>query len=581
MKWLRVGSAALLVVAFSACESFDGLTDLDVTNQNAADRARVLTTFGDLENFIGGAFQRFWTGHNYGGYSSMGLGTTADEISISWGNYDGRALSSEPRTAFNNSPSYSFNDHAETPWYQSYESISNVYDGMRAIEEDAAVACAEINCDRIRAWAKFVQGVAHGWLALFFDSAFVLDESVDLFDATGAEIKQPFQPYTAVWAAARKYLDSAATLASGASWTLPQGWIGASGNQLTGTQLAQLSRAHIARWIPQVARTPAERATQDWAKVVTAVDNGITADFTVQADADLWYSDYLYFNNISTSTTWSRADYKTIGQYDVSGNYNTWLNTPTSNRNEFLMPNHPDRRILPAANDGRGAGTDFMFRGASRFPAARGTYHYSFYLLTRYNWYPATQTGPMPYLLTEELQLNKAEGLLRTGGVVTQAIVDIVNATRVTRGGMPALTVANTVAQVHDAIIYERRIETFGTCSGCAFFHRRSQGPLSPTAGAAGGGFNASNVAIQHHQGMVVGTPLHFAVPGKELEVLERKIYTYGGPGKELGPPASGTFNPDLAAKYTVKAFYIPMDESLKRQADERLALKSLVRYVQ
>ena len=34
---------------------------------------------------------------------------------------------------------------------------------------------------------------------------------------------------------------------------------------------------------------------------------------------------------------------------------------------------------------------------------------------------------------------------------------------------------------------------------------------------------------------MVEGTPLHFAVPGKELEILQKLLYTYGGVGNEGG----------------------------------------------
>ncbi len=194
MKWLQAGSAALVVLALAGCKSFEGLTDLEVTNQNAADRARVLASWGDNENFVFGSFNALFEAYS-NGHPAQALTVMADEGTLSWGNHDARVLGSEPRSPFNNSPSYSYNNHAETPWYGTYEGLSNTYDGLKAVNEDTTgIACVEVDCDRLFAYGKFVQGMGHGMLALYFDSAFVLDETIDLFDADGAVIDQPFVP---------------------------------------------------------------------------------------------------------------------------------------------------------------------------------------------------------------------------------------------------------------------------------------------------------------------------------------------------------------------------------------------------
>lgn len=593
MKWFRAGSAALVVVALAGCKSFDGLTDLEVINQNAADRERVLQTWGDNENFTFGAFNAVYNAYMESGYIGQPTTTMADEQSISWGNFDGRILSSEPRTFFNNSPSYSYNNHAETPWFNAYEGLSTIYDGLKAFNEDTTgIACVEVDCDRINAYGKFVQGMGHGILALFFDSAFVIDETIALFDADGAEVVQPFVPYQVMWDSALSYFDQAIAGATGATWTIPSAIFGASGNQWTGDELAAVAHSMVAAWAPQMNRTTAERAAVDWNRVISSAGAGMAGDIMLEGDGcDKWCNDYVYFSHITTSTTWNRADYKTIGQYDensVAGNgtygYVDWLNEATPARTEFPMVGHPDGRIVGAGDtDGTTDGTNFKYRGPSRFPSSRGTYHYSLYSNSVYEGYPPTESGPMPWILRAHVDLNMAEGMHRMAGATTQGVIDIVNVTR-GAAGLPNLTLASSYDVVLDAIYYERAIENFAACHGCQYFHHRGEGALANTQGTVGGGFDKDGAAIQHHQGPVEGTPMHFAPPGKELEILQRPIYTYGGVGSELAagqglasPPA---FDASTAAKYSISGWYMPVEEVLQRRAERVNKSKSLVRYV-
>jgi len=54
---------------------------------------------------------------------------------------------------------------------------------------------------------------------------------------------------------------------------------------------------------------------------------------------------------------------------------------------------------------------------------------------------------------------------------------------------------------------YEKGIELFCTASGISYFDRRGWGEL------------------------VTGTPIHFPLPGQELEILQMANYTFGGVG--------------------------------------------------
>jgi hypothetical protein len=160
---------------------------------------------------------------------------------------------------------------------------------------------------------------------------------------------------------------------------------------------------------------------------------------------------------------------------------------------------------------------------------------------------------------------------------VTQEVVDIINSTRVTKGQLSALTTGSSFNEVYDALIYERRIEAWGYCSGCSYFNRRGEGGLSATAGPGPEGAHTWVAAQNHHWGMVEGTPLHFAPPGKELEVLEKPIYTYGGVGSEGPTTAPAAYRPGGGTRVPAKLVYIPPEQREKRVSPSRMT--SLVRY--
>jgi hypothetical protein len=315
----------------------------------------------------------------------------------------------------------------------------------------------------------------------------------------------------------------------GASWTLPTGWI--RGNGFSAADFVRICNAFYVRLLAQMNRTPAERDAVNWGTVISRVDaglqpgmgglRGVDGDFWMDGDAtEVWAHQMNYFGSQSSNSTWARADYKTIGWTDQSTGYSNWLATPVADRREFPM-NAADARIHPPG-DGLGVGLDFQYQGASIFRPERGYYHFSMYQYYRYGEYAnGDQSAPWPMILYEAQQLYKAEGLFRTGDFAGAAA--IVNNTRVTRGNLPAATAGD--ADLYEKIIYEHLIENFNHCTGCAYYNRRGWGPLSSTQ--------------QHHWGLVEGSPRHWAIPGSELEVLQKLNYTFGGLGTEGGSLAS------------------------------------------
>lgn len=507
MKKLISSLWLLLAVALTGCQ-----TDLSVENQNNPDRERALASASDVEAIIGGAFLNYWSGtQKYD--PSMALSVTADENTSSWGNFGMQDLSSEPRTAYDNSSSYRYRAFSETPWYNMYRAISNANDGLVQINQGIKIGVNGAGTPRAKAFAKFVQGLAHGFLALLFDRAFVFDETVDL-DTETLEMK----PYAEVMQAAISQLEEAVTICNANAFTLPETWI--NGLALTNVELAQLAHSYIARFMAQLARDPNERASVNWAEVISHADQGITQDFAPVGDGDYWWDGMKY---LGQNHIWARADYKTIGLADTSGAYQAWLNTPVANRQPFDI-HTADRRITDGTP--KGAGTDFKHAGTPRHRPDRGTYHFSFYQHYRYiDHFNNGAVGPMPAFLVTELTMLKAEAMLRLGQ--TSGVAALLNMTRVGRGQLPPASDADAAGSPSDAqnpavsaslwskLKHEKKIETYLTGSGVAFFDRR--------------GFNE----------LVGGTPIHFPVPGKELEVLQREIYTFGGGGPGSAPKAA------------------------------------------
>lgn len=132
-------------------------------------------------------------------------------------------------------------------------------------------------------------------------------------------------------------------------------------------------------------------------------------------------------------------------------------------------------------------------------------YIYSDYLYKRYQeHYNNRWVSPMPAFLAAEMDLLKAEALLRMGNA--EGAAELINKTRVGRGQLPPADASNIgdVGDPRDAhgslwamLKYEKGIECYASAVGLAYFDRRVWGELAE------------------------GSPLHFPIPGSELLLLD------------------------------------------------------------
>ena len=340
-----------------------------------------------------------------------------------------------------------------------------------------------------------------------FDKALIMDEATDLESDNLVPV-----PYEQVIDAAMEKLNQCIQICKTNTFEIPESWW--PGNRFTQEDLSRLANSYAARMMACQARSPEERAQVDWTAVKNYASQGITSNFGVYCDGNIWYSQ---LHGLYSDPVWARADYKLIGPADTSGNYQRWLETPVWERN-YIYIHTDDYRIT--GKDSVSEGTYFKFYGDCAFSEQRGTYHFSYYNSKRFlDYRSAGYVGYAPIFSVAENTLLLAEAELRLGN--TQATVDLINTTRVQNGELPPANDSDIGdpadhRDVHGnlwaMLKYEKGIEICHMNIGVAWFDRRGWGELPS------------------------GSILHFPIPGSELELMGMANYTFGGGGEGAAP---------------------------------------------
>jgi hypothetical protein len=284
----------------------------------------------------------------------------------------------------------------------------------------------------------------------------------------------------------------------------------------------------IAMW----PRNGAENAAADWASVVTDASQGVSSGTPVTwsffIDISARDAGIEYVKSWGNSILTMRVDTR-VAAMITTNHVDPWPAggnpCPTTSPDKrvgdgtYGPADSPDFGTVQADS---GAGTDYACSTLAIFPAARGQYHQSNLQHTRYHWLagvgeglPADNgTGPDPFYTPQMNDLLWAEGLIRSGGNKATAAT-LINNSRVTRGGLPALTGAESDTVMLDALHYEQEIEFMGQ-GATAFFNRR------------------------RIDGLIPSTPRQMPVPAKELGLLLRSSYTFGGNKPDMSAPIAG-----------------------------------------
>jgi hypothetical protein len=501
---LRMTGLAALPLAVAV-----GCADLDVTNPNHPDTEKVLRTPSDVEALIGSSALTWWTA-NMIRYPTMALSTMASQTGPRWADWGMQMYSVEPRIALNNDVGADFGALMSTPWFGNYRANKAANDGLQAIDHRGIqLGAGGENTPRGRAFAKLIQGMSHGMIALLYDQGFIVDEDVDI--AQDLELV----PYEVVLDQAVRSLEEAIAIAEASSFATPNvGWF--HGLSLTDDDLARIGHSFIARFLASSARTPEERAAVDWERVIHHAERGVLEDFSPERDGGSWWG-----GHYNTPPGSHRAHLRFLGPADQSGAYQAWEAVDPAERRPFLIDTD-DQRVTGGTPTSDGTYVRYM--ESSLVPDERGVWHQSNYF---YAAREPTRLGgagaPMITLTVRELRLLIAEGLYRRGDL--EGAAAIVNETRVENGGLPPVTTEGTsgdrcvprmrdgsCGDLFEALKWEKNIETAQTGTGGMFFDKRGWGDLYP------------------------GTPLQLPVPAVELIEMQIEPYTFGGGGPGSAP---------------------------------------------
>jgi hypothetical protein len=296
---------------------------------------------------------------------------------------------------------------------------------------------------------------------------------------------------------------------------------------MSSSDLVKLENSFVAKIMAETPRSRAERAAVNWAAVIKRIDAGITTDFAPTAIPDILWDDWKRLvARVRTGppSDYGRPSYWTLGPADSTNGYLNWISKPLADRVAFQMRTK-DRRIQGAGGPAT-PGKYFGYNASNIFAASRGTYRYSHYYYLRNGTGTSWQTGPQLALTRTEMDLIKAEALIRLNRAAEA--VPLINKTRVANGQLPPVTVdgppdepgcvprklSGACGSLWDALRYEKGIEMLGVDGVTAFFDARGWQTLP------------ENSLTQ------------LPVPGRELATLQRTLYTLGGPGGQSSAPA-------------------------------------------
>ena len=505
---IRISAGAALLLGAVACQ------DLAVVNPTEPDRQRATQQPVSAETFVASSFRTWWPVAGHDDYPSWAFSTMANEVTSGFADFGQLETSAEPRVGWNNSPVNARANVTEAPWYGLYRTISSVNDALVAID-GGLVVIDPTRTARTKVMGKFMQAVSHAHLGFYFDSAFVVDEKLQLDTITKPQLKG----YRDVSAAALAQLDSTIAIAQrGPAFTLPiDSWLFQAMNR---DDVIRLANSYAARVMAYTPRSRAERGAVNWPEVIRRVDAGITTDFAPVAQVDILWDDWKRLvARVRTGppSDFGRPSYWVLGPADSSNGFVNWTSQAVENRVAFQIRTK-DRRIQGATGPAS-VGKYFGYNASNIFAASRGTYRYSHYYYLRNGTASTWTTGPQTAMTVVEMNLLKAEGLIRLGRAAEA--VPLINNSRVANGSLPPVTVAGppdepgcvprklsgACGSLWDALRYEKRIEGLGVNGTIAYFDARGWQTL-PT-----------------------GTFIHLPVPGRELAVLQRPVYTHGGPG--------------------------------------------------
>ncbi len=486
----------ILAVLLSSCADI-----LDVKYENNPSVKDVNGSIG-IKTLVPGFFHNWYStqysdfndnAHYYDRSPAATMLYMADQITGSWTANAANDLSSTPRVELNNSVEYGHIGIISYYYSRMNARIFEVNDVLRSLNNGTKVGGISGNGDdteMVKAFCYFIQGISFGNLGLVFDKTIIITDNTDLDNPP-----QEWSDYNAITDTAIVSLEKCISIAETHDFSIPSTWI--NGSEYSNIELAQLAHSYIARYLVYRARNVDENNQIDWVKVLQHSKQGIQRDLAPYIDNITWFNEH--YDYTISRPDWCRIDTRIINMMDPTYP-KTYPDLPAEGFPRRAVSE--DRRIMSTHPDTM----TFKYKNYCIFKPDRGYYHFSNYEFKRADCNYVLNVTPaevIEFRVTEN-DLLKAEAMFYTGD--KSGAISIINSgTRIHRGGLTPLQSNVSDEDLLSAIFYERDIELMFTGFGIGFFDMRRRDMLE------------------------VGTMLHFPIPAKELDVMEKPIYTFGG----------------------------------------------------
>ena len=496
---------------------FNNCTDLEVENWQAPNRDEALGDPEDLMSLLDGAYAT--CAEELVNWRNFHVDAWADQTSVTnaWGGF--WFFTQEPRNMIPNTSTWSDRHNIEHPWNEFNKTVNSANSVILAILGSEGTDPIVIESEGVDYTQKtlgaayFIRGVAQGYIGLYYDKGYVVNEDTDL---TTLE----FEDYHALVAAGIASIDLAIGIYQGSSLV----WDYWGEEVWTADEFVKIANSFKARFLACEARNKTEGDAQAWGTIKSLAES-MDFDFIITNEAGkfaFWYHDWICYL-MGMKSPYLQVDMKIpyfFTKYYPADPANIYPNEYPADESIILEPaESDDQRLGPACVvDGEYVIDwtqlytlgDFVYTPEFGYlRATRGRYLFSNYVFIRYQhdfWPNGIYAGqPAEFLLKAEMDLLRAEAEIQLGNNDAAMLIlnDPANARKV-RGNLPDLTDASTDALMAQ-IEYETYIELFGTGKGLQWH------------------------AMRRWDRLKLGTPLHMPVPASELEITGDELYTFGG----------------------------------------------------
>jgi len=500
MRKLKHIPVIFLLVILSGCDTMT--FDMDVPNYNSPNLDQVYANVEDYPSLLSGAYNSWWN-HSIGTSPQFALMPAAEVMGTGYGSWGAGPFYAIPREPVPNTDGDIVLFPQSAGWFGFYQAIPTVNNIMKrlTIEGLEVIVGNDNHTNSTLAHGYLLQGILYGHLAMLYDNAFLITEADDPLT-----FEFEFTNYQSLMDFAIGRIEKAIEICNTTTFTDPVPMLPEV--RFDNVSLGKFANSYAARLLAYNARNAEQTTTANWAKILQFAQNGIDDDFKVRI-IDEWRGrvisrDPWGYHQLVMNWGWVRVNQRIIN---------------------MMAPDHPNAAypwpfgepaLGPVESPDNRFDEYFLFNESIAWAGSAATRGYQ--VMTHYSFRRFAElydqgVGYINFFSKAENDLLIAEALIRTGGSVAQA-VEIINETRVGKGGLDPLQAGDPIETIKQKLYYERFVETLMTY------------PL-------GGYFDRRRTDVEG-MGLRPGTVRQFPVPYQELKVHGMDVYTFGGEGNEM-----------------------------------------------